>query len=50
MYPQFITKSFEVLEKAGSIPHINEEGLISNIKHIAKYLFVEEMTNSENFL
>lgn len=24
LYPEFITKSFEVLEKAGSIPQINE--------------------------
>lgn len=43
LFPDLIPKALEVLEKAGSIPQINEDGLISNIKHIAKFIFSKEM-------
>lgn len=41
-----MSKSFEALEKAGNIAQINEEGLISNIQHMAKYLFMEGVRSS----
>lgn len=39
MFPELISRSLEILQKAGNIPTINEDGLISNIKHIAKSIF-----------
>lgn len=50
MFPDLIPKALEALEKAGNIPQINEDGLISNIKHISKYLFTEQMVKQEQFL
>lgn len=39
-----------MLEKAGNIPQINEDGLISNMKHIAKYIFAKDMIEKGLFL
>lgn len=50
LYPHTVTKSLDILEKAGNIPTINEDGLISNIKFIAKYIFSENLIEKGVFL
>ena len=43
LFPSFVIKSLDVLEKAANIPNINEEGLIKNMAVGVEHMFVESV-------
>ena len=42
LFPKFVVKSLDTLNKAANIPNINEDGLVKNLTVTVEPLFVPE--------